>query len=281
MFGKLNRSGAPALVGRVVQIASGIVVVLAPLLLIAWSIAPLRAWLERNAYFDKDTLVALLGLVVSLTLVNFHHLLKRTENVNQLLSDMSKSRSGVIANGVSEVYPELMAELKNLPKHERSVEILGLNLFTAWNQLQGFLHDQDVRGWKVHMLCICPDFAQSGVRGIPPEWGVDAQNQVNSISRYMQQHRDNLKDRNIVLGLTTYRAFPAMHGFMLGNGALFISWTQWEPDGDLLAKPYHPYEKIDASDRSKRAEIYREMFRNWTEHARRTSDGTVPAPTMS
>ena len=255
-----------------VQLVSTVVVVLAPLLLVAWAIAPTRAWLQHHAYFDDTTILALLGLVISLTLVHFNHLLKRTEDVRQALTDMSKSQSGVIANGVSEVYPELMQELQESPTGKRTVDILGLTLFTAWNQLQGFLQNPAVNGWRVRLLCLSPEFLHSANRGVPDDWHDEAKLQIRNICAYINENRRSLAARGICIRLETYNAFPAMHGFMLGNGTLFISLTHWEEGQDQLAKPYHPYEKVAASDLSRRAEVYRQLFKNWMDHASSTGD---------
>lgn len=271
MLKRIGKGGASAAVSRAVQVANAVVVVLAPLVLIAWAIVPVREWLKTNAYFDENTIIGLLGLVISLTLVHFSHLAKRTDQVGQALADFSRSRSGVIANGVTDVYPELLRELRGLPARERRVDVLGLTLFTAWNQLQGFIMQAETRDWAVRLLCICPDFADQGVPGIPRDWAGDARQQADKIRSFIEKHAASLAERNVKISLECYAAFPALHGFMLGNGTLFMSVTQWEAGHDELAMPYHPYEKIDATDHSRRAQVYREIFRNWVDHARSTA----------
>lgn len=279
MLKRIGKGAASGAVARAAQVANAVVAVLAPLVLIAWAIVPVREWLKTHAYFDESTIIGLLGLVISLTLVHFSHLAKRTDRVGQALADFSRSRSGVIANGVTDVYPELLGELRRLPAHERCVDVLGLTLFTAWNQLQGFIMQSETRDWTVRLLCICPDFADRSVPGIPRAWAGDARQQANKIRSFLAKHAASLAERNVRISLECYAAFPALHGFMLGNGALFMSVTQWEAGQDELAMPYHPYEKIDATDHSRRAQVYREIFRNWVDHARSTATTRKAATT--
>ena len=173
----------------------------------------------------------------------------------------------------------MLRELANVLPKDRTVDVLGLTLFTAWNQLQGFLQQPETRGWTVRMLCLCPDFTEAGVAGVPAEWAAEARMQAATIRRFIAAQDASLRERRMSLSLECYRAFPAIHGFMLGNGTLFVSVTRWEDGQDELAKPYHPYEKIEASDHSRRADIYRQMFGNWVDHARRTA--ARPAPEVS
>src|SRR5690606_4891263 len=98
MLKRIGKGAASGAVARAAQVANAVVVVLAPLVLIAWAIVPVREWLKTHAYFDESTIIGLLGLVISLTLVHFSHLAKRTDQVGQALADFSRSRSGVIAN---------------------------------------------------------------------------------------------------------------------------------------------------------------------------------------
>lgn len=277
MLKRISEAGAPAAIARVVQAANAVVVVLAPLVLIAWAIVPVRDWLRHRAYFDEGTIIGLLGLVISLTLVHFNHLVRRTDQVTQALADLSRSRSGVIANGVTDVYPELLAELRALPVRARQVDVLGLTLFTAWNQLQGFLPQPETRGWTVRLLCICPGFVERELPGIPREWAGESRRQAETIRRFLEKQAASLAERDVKVSLECYAAFPALHGFILGNGTLFMSVTQWEAEQDELAMPYHPYEKIDATDHSRRAHVYREIFRNWVDHARSTATTRLPS----
>lgn len=71
--------------------------------------------------------------------------------------------------------------------------------------------------------------------------------------------------RSVTLELFLNHNFPAMHGFRLGTGEVFISFSQWtgEPGARHLDYARQFYERFRANDRSDRAEEYRSLFDNW------------------
>lgn len=59
---------------------------------------------------------------------------------------------------------------------------------------------------------------------------------------------------------------PAVHGFRLGNGDVFVSTLRWRDKG-RLGKHRFPYEYVPAYDVSPEADAARALFRSWFERA--------------
>jgi hypothetical protein len=75
------------------------------------------------------------------------------------------------------------------------------------------------------------------------------------------------------LGVSKYSFFPAIHGFRTGAGHLFISYMHWAHSAQRIEEPTQFYELFQPSDKSMRASVYREVFANWIDRAKKDSAG--------
>jgi hypothetical protein len=263
--------GHASLVKTIARALQVIVAGVSFLVLAAWTVSPLRDFLLKTGYFDDKTVVAMLGITLALILSSLDDVFKRIQTIGKDVASLVPTQSKLVKRGVTDVYGPLLAELKTVPRRARTIDVLGLTLFTAWNQLEGWLSQPDAEGWKVTLLCLDPDFGAKAIPGIPSDWYEAAKSISTQIAAYDAAHRVELETRNIELIVLQYAAFPAIHGFRIGNGTLFISCTHWETAVDSLAKPYQFYDVFAASDQSERAEAYRSLFDNWFGHARAQS----------
>ena len=92
---------------------------------------------------------------------------------------------------------------------------------------------------------------------------------MSEIQEYVLTHREELAARRISIGVYGYKAFPAIHGFRLGDGALIMSWSHW--DRGELSKPRHFFELFRSMDHLARANEFRKLFDNWFDHALTTA----------
>jgi hypothetical protein len=281
-FSAFVDDGHASLVKKIARGLQFIVAWLTLVVLAAWTITPLRDTLVRTGYFDDKTILAMLGVLVALTLSSLDDLFKRVRTLSDDVAELAPVQPKLVSRGVTEVYGPLLQELKTVPRRHRRIDVLGLTLFTAWDQLEGWLSEPDTQGWTITLLCLDPAFAARQVPGIPAAWYDAARNKTEEITAYRAAKEKDLRQRRIKLTVVHYAAFPALHGFRVGNDALFISSVHWEPNADQLAKPYHFYDVFAAKDRSERAEAYRSLFANWFDHAKRTaaprSAAAPPAP---
>ena len=74
------------------------------------------------------------------------------------------------------------------------------------------------------------------------------------------------KDHNHTIEIYEYDFAPAVHGFWLGNGDVFVSVLRWR-DGDRLGKHRFPYDYVPVHDVTPEADAARALLKNWFERA--------------
>lgn len=163
-----------------------------------------------------------------------------------------------------EVYPALFEQIQQIKrKEEKTLDVLGLDLYTAWPSIGFFLHRPELRDWTIRMTAVAR--ADSGVMELfPNSWVVEGRKNLQQV--YDSQNSEVITSQNIVLEPYGYDFVPVIHGFRLGNGALFYSMLMWGPDGKISREIYS-YEHLPANDRSSSAEWVRQIFDSWFERA--------------
>jgi hypothetical protein len=259
---------------RVVQV---LIALPALLLLGAFSIPALRAQLESIGLVDAMSVLPLLGVLLAVAVSALDDIFKAVSTSATEIKRITPASSLIIRGGKAEVFEKLGPMLSNLKGSRKTLDVLGLTLFTAWPQLKSFLENTDADGWKIRLLCIDPSFrlrasdldAACPIPGLSAGWLDEAASYMSEIKEYVQTHRERLAERRISIGVYGYKAFPAIHGFRLGDGALIMSWSHW--DRSELSKPNHFYELFPSTDHSARANEFRKLFDNWFDHALTTA----------
>ncbi|MQA98481.1 MAG: hypothetical protein GEV11_29245 [Streptosporangiales bacterium] len=133
-----------------------------------------------------------------------------------------------------DVYPVLQERMRTIRRpEERTLDVIGMSLYTAWPTIRFLLARPDLAGWKIRLAAV-----------------VDV----------------HLRARNITLEAYGYDFMPVVHGFRLGNGDLFYSILLWQDDGRIGREGYS-YEYVPAEDNSASASATREMFDSWLHRA--------------
>ncbi|MFL6123750.1 hypothetical protein [Actinophytocola sp.] len=159
-----------------------------------------------------------------------------------------------------DVYPLLHERAKNITRpSDKQLDVLGMTLYTAWPSVRFLLNRPELNGWSVRLAALV-----HGERRltpyVPKDWFRDSRTHLNSILACGRQAP--IRERGIKLEPFGYDFMPAVHGFRLGNGDLFISLLLWQTDGKLGFEGYS-YEFIPAEDRSPTAETAREVWDTW------------------
>jgi len=239
----------------------------------------------RSGWFDEHTMNEAVALALILTMGELAHLYRKMTEVSTELTRLAGMGSNIVHGGVGQVYPHLLGAIEG-SRHagSRSLEVLGLTLYTAWPQIHAWISESSARDIDVTLYCLEPEFIASQRNWIAPYWENHARAQVDSIRRFIEENAKDIKKRSIKLNLILYRGFPAIHGFRLDGGELFVSFSRWSggETGDRhLGDPNHFYERFRADDRSARAEEYRSLFANWIDEARRRAVPSHPIPAKS
>lgn len=157
---------------------------------------------------------------------------------------------------------------------DRRLDVLGLTLFSAWPTLSFNLQQREYSDWSIRMATISPH-AVEAAKWLPDDWSEESQANIRAIEKFREEPK--IKQRNIQIEILKYDFVPAVHGFRLGNGDIYISNLLWQGDG-RLGKPGFSYEFIPYTETGPSAEAYRELFANWFTRAETGSasiDGTL------
>jgi uncharacterized membrane protein len=156
------------------------------------------------------------------------------------------------------------AEQVTEPEH-RQIEVLGLTLFSAWPELESFLETPGVEGWTVKLATLSKSAAPESL-WVPDGWPEESEAIVRQVLIF-KAGQGTVHDHEIEV--FEYELPPAVHGFRLGNGDIFISTLRWQ-DEDRLGKHRFPYDYVPAHDLSPAATDARALFRSWFDQAVRS-----------
>lgn len=171
---------------------------------------------------------------------------------------------------INQLWPPLSKELHTALPGQRRLDLLGLTLYAAWGQLSPWLQEAETRDWEVNIYCLSPAAARGPLASlVPTQWADDAEARTKAIQGFLQEYKADLAARNVKLTLHHYRSFPAVHGYMLGNGKIYMSLTRWSLNTGKLEYGAHPYEIVMADDQGERAKAYRAAFLNWLQRAKK------------
>lgn len=247
---------------RFVQVAERAILFIGSMVLVLWLVEPTRAWLTAHHLVDMETIVGFSTLAI---LFMLHAFKEQSDRFAILFEEEEQS---IIPQGVTRVYEKVQPLIDaltlgrgfHLGRTRRTLDILGIYLFTAWSNLQIYLDDARFTDFEISLACMEPQYALDDP-SIPDEWGVEARARIEAIKSYLGRKQEELAARNVVVNLYLYKHLPAVHGFRIEKEEVFCSFIHWE--GTQICKPFQFYEHFTAANRSTRAEFYRELFENW------------------
>lgn len=146
---------------------------------------------------------------------------------------------------------------------QRTLDVLGITLYTAWTSLKFWVMRPETTDWTVRMAAVM-DRTSAMSPWIPGLWQKEAEIHLEDIFETAQLR--DVTARRIQLRPYAYDFVPGVHGYRLGNGDLFISFLRWQADG-RLGKHGYTYEYISGEEQSASATSFRELFDSWFERA--------------
>jgi hypothetical protein len=144
----------------------------------------------------------------------------------------------------------------------RSLDVLGLTLFIAWPELHLLLERPEMNEWKVRLAALAPG-ADASRLWVSADWPGESASMIKLVREFRDAEG---KRRGHQIDIHEYEFSPAVHGFSLGNGDLFISTLRWQ-EGGLLSKSDFAYDYVPGNDTSPWAAAMRLLFNNWFERA--------------
>lgn len=158
-----------------------------------------------------------------------------------------------------DMYDDMLRRMAMVRKSDhKSIDVLGLTLYSAWPQFSFWLQNEDVSDWSVRAAVLDPDVE---VPAVSSAWSVEARGKIEAIERFAS--RREIVRRRISIDVRTYAFTPGVHGFRLGNGDVYLSVVHWDDDGDVVASEGISYQYVAAADRRPSAEGTRRLFDSW------------------
>lgn len=229
------------------------------LALILASLTDLRHVLERVGLDQERLLILVVGAGL---LVVFN----RQGQIESRLEKLAAPKREVVIEGaVPEAFPYVREALKTIQSMDhKTLDILALNCNEVWTSLSLWLEHAESTGWKIRIFTMSPEFIRRE-SAVPDTWATFSELTCREISRFCTQTQD-LAFRGIGVKLFSYELFPAVHGFRLGNGAIFLAITRWLETDHMASAPIDDHSfflEFPPDNHSQLAIEARKLFDSW------------------
>jgi len=238
----------------------GWIVAVAFFLLTLSLIDPIRKGIDRYITLDTDFYV---WLAASMFFVLFFLVQQVDAGVQAVNSELR--RVDYRPEDTDSALQRIKTRLDSVadPAHKRLI-VLGVTMYRAWPTIERWIDSGDLRDWTVRCFLVHPDYMKSQADVFDNDWVAIAASYHSQIKRRVA----TAQDRNrTTLEVQLYAHVPAVHGFRLGNGDVFLSFMHWNAETRQLASPNRFFEYHPGEDASPRAEEYRALFDNWVDMA--------------
>jgi hypothetical protein len=264
-----KRSGAVdravARLERFVEAAQAWVAIAAGLVLLLLQVPGIQDVAEDAGLDDSRGLIIAVGVLLLTSILLELQRLRRSVTPaitgRQHYSDPKEMYNALI---------EKASELKD-PEQFR-IDVLGLTLYSAWPELEFFLERPEVDRWTVRLATLSRKERIAARQWIPDTWPQESATTVAQVEDFRSRRGE---EHHHTIEIHEYDFAPAVHGFRLGNGDVFVSVLRWR-DGAVLGKHRFPYDYVPAHDVSPEADAARRLFANWFERA--VLDSKAPGP---
>ncbi|MVN22876.1 hypothetical protein [Mucilaginibacter arboris] len=262
---KLPKPDIPDIIKKVWRYGEITLIIISALVLVGWTISPVKNWLVRNGIFDQSTIYDIVALTTVLLISIISELKNAIKELSKKLDKFNReSNSQIIENGILQVYPNLNSILASIDnKREKTLDVIGLTLYSAWPQIQAWLFSVHPHDWKIRLYILDSDYIKENSMTIPSKWIKEAESAKDQIEYFIEEKKDLLANIATELTLKPYSNLPAIHGFKIGDGSLYISFSHWS-EKNLVDDPHYFYEYFHCEDKTTRAKAYRNLFDNWT-----------------
>ncbi|WP_311347967.1 hypothetical protein [Corynebacterium durum] len=174
-------------------------------------------------------------------------------------NNKKKSKCYIDLPSPAAVYQHLFSivdETRN-PK-KKVLQVMGMNMRSAWPYISLEIESGRFDDWSLEFATfVGTDFNDSNLK----RWSDDSTKNIQSMLR--SRSSEDVKARKISISAYSYSYAPAVHGFRLGNGDIFISILHRSSGSGKLTLKKYSYEFISHKDMSRKAICSRELFDSW------------------
>ena len=252
----------------IIRFATWPALIASALFLGLWMVPAAREWMIEHKWATDDAAIAVIGIMIPFTLGSIASLNRQVSRLSGVVNELLASRDqDTIRGGTGAIYPLIDAELRARKKSRTPIviDVLGYTLFSVYPALTTWLEDDVLANMSINLYALDPAFARSSPL-IRDDWATRSTAEQENIRRLLDENAEKLTKRNVTVQIHTYSHIPAIHGFSIGNGSLYISFAIWSR-GQVADPQNAVFERVRGSDDSFHAKALRTLFDNWVKAA--------------
>lgn len=172
-----------------------------------------------------------------------------------------------IFNNVHEIFPIMEKTIaEEVTKNgELDLKILGLTLFTAWPWVKmNLIENQKIRIKSIYLQMLLMDPVGLNIGQVGESWKIQADANLREIDWYLRKNKETLQERKVYIEVNKYDYIPTIHGFIVNDKHLFISFCIW--DNNILTGADMPYQYFKRDPEDTLSLRYFYLFNNWFNH---------------
>jgi hypothetical protein len=188
-------------------------------------------------------------------------------------NNILKKESGLNIDSQIKIYPNIQSAFSDMtPIIEQSlsslkvtnVVVMGLTLYQMWEYMKNFINKSSIE--KMNITFCMVDSSSPMIRDLGNNWNELSDGFYNSIQKYMKAHQDTLNERSINIKIKRYKHIPIIHGILINDEHLFLSYTSWTKKDQMqgASNDYFYYNINNAIGKQ-----HIKIFKNWIDHINR------------
>jgi hypothetical protein len=202
---------------------------------------------------------------------------QKAENIGRELEKVAINRNAdIIEGGPIEIYADIERELESRLKSGVNkpieIDVLGYTLYSIQPKIKLWIKKGLLRHVTVNLYCLHSEFIEES-ECMDSSWVHNSKEYPKLIEDVVRKNMSDLIKDDVKINICRFRHIPAIHGFRIGHGNLYISFALWDKavidDADGST-----FERIHGSDMSKHAICMRELYSNWIDASECLGDKT-------
>lgn len=218
-----------------------------------------------------DASLGILAVMILIVVTCVTEVSRSASELSEKLNRVEVDRDhDIIPGGTNRIYDDIERELSSRPRAKKKIEVdvLGYTLFSIHRKLKAWKKSGILQSMTINMYHLDELFIEEHPQ-IDDGWIHDARKYPEEIRKFVEENTEFLEKNNVEIIVRAYRHIPAVHGFRIGDGSLYISFAIWDIDKRIIEEADQcTFERVNASDTSQHAQHLKEVYSNWVSMAK-------------
>jgi hypothetical protein len=226
-------------------------------LLVLMTLVSLVIYQTQNFYL----LLALIIIFCIYTIVVLWILSKRQSLVKSVVSDkVFEIKTYPNVQSIFQDMSKIINESVSSPR-ETKIEVMGLTLYHMWEYIKNYINKSSIERMNIWFSMV--DSSSPIIMNLDNNWDEVSDGFYNSIQKHIKIHNDDLEDRKINIKIIRYNHLPIIHGVLINEEHLFLSYTSWTRMDQMQgATNFYSYYNL----KTQVGKYHIGIFKNWINH---------------